>query len=227
MPAPTPLLIPTEIVRSNSRISPRLIDPSPKKVDSGFAAANLAKKQERLKAQFMKEALKRQKRFSNFKYLLPAVLLLGILMFMFQLSLPVSHTLAEERHYLVDDTRFAFRFLRRVRQVDATEVTLKEQPKLAPHFAKIEEKFKRSHVKTGADVEGANMDHNGSVSNPCLTDRSLLRRAILEDPASSFQPAGLSYFVLVNGHRVDARNFAVVGISPVLLRDPQKVSCCL
>ncbi|CAI5935422.1 unnamed protein product, partial [Closterium sp. NIES-64] len=67
-----------------------------------------------------------------------------------------------------------------------------------------------------ADLEGGNMRHIGSISNPCLTKRPFLQRAYQEPPPVSGAPIGQHRFVMAGGYRIGANQFAAVGHS---LRD--------
>ncbi|CAI5507027.1 unnamed protein product [Closterium sp. Naga37s-1] len=64
-----------------------------------------------------------------------------------------------------------------------------------------------------ADLDGGNMRHIGSISNPCLTKRPFLQRAYQEPPPVSGTPIGQHRFVMAGGYRIGANQFAAVGHS--------------
>ncbi|CAI5518202.1 unnamed protein product, partial [Closterium sp. Naga37s-1] len=74
-------------------------------------------------------------------------------------------------------------------------------PRIVPEFS------------ADADLDGGNMRHIGSISNPCLTKRPFLQRAYQEPPPVSGTPIGQHRFVMAGGYRIGANQFAAVGHS--------------
>ena len=62
------------------------------------------------------------------------------------------------------------------------------------------------------DVEGSSVDHQTSTSNPCLTQRSLLQRAFMEQQPAALSSFGQHRFLLLNGYRTGVQEFAAVGL---------------
>lgn len=62
------------------------------------------------------------------------------------------------------------------------------------------------------DVEGANMDHNMSISNPCISTSDLLKRAYLQPTPVPFSAFGQHRFIMRSGYRTSPRDFAAVGL---------------
>ncbi|CAI5493502.1 unnamed protein product [Closterium sp. Naga37s-1] len=79
----------------------------------------------------------------------------------------------------------------------------------------------RTRLRTGkdADVEGANIDHNNSITNPCLTRHSLLQRAYQEAPPGALAALGQPRFVQRSGYRLSANEFAAIGMSLRVMRE--------
>ncbi|GJP81605.1 hypothetical protein CLOP_g11748 [Closterium sp. NIES-67] len=77
----------------------------------------------------------------------------------------------------------------------------------------------RTKLRTDADVEGANIDHNNSITNPCLTRHSLLQRAYQEAPPGALSALGQPRFVQRSGYRLSANEFAAIGMSLRVIRE--------
>lgn len=151
------------------------------------------------------------------------LLLFGGLFFAFQYRVSSGYT---KNHNLVDIHLQAILHRRESDDEFLEEQRTRVSRTLPATFEKFANEFKTSHLKATADVEGANMDHNGSISNPCLTERSLLRRALFEEPPKAFEDFGLSPFILVNAYRINGYSFVAVGLSALTLHDSISVEKC-
>eukprot|EP00271_Cylindrocystis_brebissonii_P003634 TRINITY_DN1480_c0_g2_i1.p1 TRINITY_DN1480_c0_g2~~TRINITY_DN1480_c0_g2_i1.p1 ORF type:complete len:575 (-),score=74.04 TRINITY_DN1480_c0_g2_i1:398-2122(-) len=77
-------------------------------------------------------------------------------------------------------------------------------------------------VKSEADVAGASVTHNGSTSNPCLSQGPpLLVRALIEVPPRPFTEhiGGLHSFLLKSSYRLNNVQFAIIGLSAVAMHE--------
>lgn len=115
-----------------------------------------------------------------------------------------------------------FQFLRTGKYMEFERTSLTNQDSLdewdrTGNLGVLESLSSSSNLKLGADVEGANIDHNGSTANRCLTERPLLLRALQEKVPSPFSGFGIHSFVLRSSYRVNDQHFVAIGLSALSL----------
>lgn len=93
-------------------------------------------------------------------------------------------------------------------------------------FLVLESFLSSSNLKLGADVEGANIDHNGSTASSCLTERPLLLRALLDKVPGPFSGIGIHSFILRSSYRVNDRHFVAIGMSALALHQSKQRNRC-
>jgi len=68
-------------------------------------------------------------------------------------------------------------------------------------------------------------DHNGSISNPCLTSSDLLKRAYLQPLPQPFSLYGAHRFIMLSGYRTSPRDFVAVGLQYIINGAQAPTSC--